>query len=106
MRGPGKLLRPEVSWSFTAVVKPIRFSKHALDYANKRGFTAAEVEEAIRTSSWNPAELGRLDCRKDFPSGKEWNGRLYATKQVRPVFVEEAGELVVITVYTYYFNQI
>ena len=87
-------------------MKPIRFSKHALDYANKRGFTAAEVEEAIRTSSWNLAELGRLDCRKDFPYGKEWNGTLYATKQVRPVFAEEAGEIVVITVYTYYFNQI
>ena len=79
-------------------MEPIRFSKHALDYANKRGFTLAEVEEAIRTSSWNPAELGRLDCRKDFPYGKEWNGRLYATKQVRSVFVEEAGEIVVITV--------
>jgi hypothetical protein len=87
-------------------VKPIRMSKHALDYAHKRGFTTAEVEEAIRTSSWNAAELGRLDCRRDFAYGKEWNGKLYATKQVRPVFVEEAGEIVVITVYTYYFNQV
>ena len=33
---------------------------------------------------------------------KDWNGKVYATKQVRPVFVEEAGEIVVITVYTYY----
>ena len=86
----------------TALVKPIRLSKHALDYAPKRGFTVAEVEETIRTSAWGTAELGRLDCRRDFPYGKEWNGRLYATKQFRPVFVEEAGEIVVITVYTYY----
>jgi hypothetical protein len=70
---------------------------------SKRGFTAAEVEEAIRTRPWNPAELGRLECRKDFPYGNEWNGKVYAVKQVRPVFVEEAGEIVVITVYTYYF---
>ena len=28
-----------------------------------------------------------------------------AKVQVRPIFVEEAGEIVVITVYTYYFNQ-
>jgi len=54
----------------------------------KRGFTIAEVEEAIRTTPWQPAELGRLDCRKDFPYGKEWNGKVYATKQVRPVFEE------------------
>jgi hypothetical protein len=49
------------------------------------------------------AELGRLDCRKNFPFGAEWNGHPYATKQVRPVFVDEPNEIVVITVYTYYF---
>jgi Domain of unknown function (DUF4258) len=85
-------------------VKPIRLSKHALDYAKRRGFSVAEVEETIRTSSWSAAELGRLDCRKDFAYSNEWNGRFYETKQVRPVFVEEAREIVVITVYTYYFS--
>ncbi|PYK24897.1 MAG: hypothetical protein DME52_10090 [Verrucomicrobia bacterium] len=70
---------------------------------NRRGFTVAEIEEAIRTSPWDAAELGRLECRKDFPYGREWNGKIYATKRVRPVFVEEATELVVVTVYTYYF---
>jgi hypothetical protein len=70
---------------------------------SKRGFTVAEVEDAIHTTPWRVAELGRLDCRKDFPYGKEWNGKVYPTKQVRPVFVEETGEIVVITVYTYYF---
>jgi hypothetical protein len=85
------------------MMKPVRLSSHALRYMSKRGFTAAEVEEAIRTNPWGAAELGRLDCRKDFPYGKEWNGKGYATKQVRPVFVEEGGQIVVITVYTYYF---
>ena len=73
-------------------------------YIDRRGFTVREVEEAIRTASWQPAELGRLECRKDFAYGEEWNGRIYATKQVRPAFVEESGEIVVITVYTYYFE--
>jgi hypothetical protein len=71
----------------------------------RRGFTVAEVEEAIRTMPWQPAELERLECRKDFTYGKEWNGKLYTTKQVRPIFVEEASEIVVVTVYTYYFEQ-
>jgi hypothetical protein len=84
-------------------LKPIRLSNHALGYTAKRGFTIAEVEAVIRTCAWGAAELGRLDCRKDFPYGKEWNGKIYTTKQVRPVFVEEPEELVVITVYTYYF---
>jgi len=72
-------------------------SDHALRYASKRGFTLNEVEDAIRTTPWRPAELGRLEC------GKEWNREFYATKQVRPVFVEESSELIVVTVYTYYF---
>jgi hypothetical protein len=84
-------------------VKPIRLSDHASRYGAKRGFTVAEVEEAIRTSPWDAAELGRLECRKDFSYGKEWNGKVYAKKQIRPVFVEEEGRIVVITVYTYYF---
>jgi len=83
-------------------MKPIRLSAHAAGYMAKRGFTLAEVEEAIGLGSWEPAELGRLDCRKDFPFNQDWNGKRYATKQVRPVFVDEPGEIVVITVYTYY----
>jgi len=74
-------------------MKPIRLSAHAASYQAKRGFTVAEVEEAIRTSPWGPAELGRLDCRKDLPFNQDWNGRRYATKQVRPVFVDEPKEI-------------
>jgi len=84
-------------------MKPIRLSHHALRYVDKRGFIISEVEEAIRNYPWSAAELGRLECRKDFPYGRKWNGKVYATKQVRPVFVEEGGQIVVITVYTYYF---
>mgnify|MGYP003338060623 CR=1 FL=1 len=79
-------------------MKPIRLSKHAQGYFASRGFTAAEVEEAIRSCPWSPAELGKLECRKDFAFDAEWRGRHYATKQVRPVFVEEQTEIVVVTV--------
>ncbi|WP_392530268.1 DUF4258 domain-containing protein [Nostoc sp. C117] len=84
-------------------VKPIRFSQHALGYVTKRGFTIAEVEESIRSSSWEEAEENRLQCHKDFTFGQEWNGKVYATKRIRPIFMEKATEIVVITVYTYYF---
>jgi hypothetical protein len=67
-----------------------------------RGFTLAEVEETIRSCPWMPVELGRQECRKDFSFDAVWNGRHYATKQVRPVFVEESTEIVVVTGYTYY----
>lgn len=84
-------------------MKPIRFSGHARDQLRYRGVSEQEVIEAIRTAPWQPAELGRLECRKDFPFGREWNGRFYATKQVRPIFADEPGEIVVVTVYSYYF---
>lgn len=84
-------------------VKPIRLSGHALSYMDRRGFGLEEVEEAIRTAPWTPAELGRLECHKDFAFGRAWNGVVYATKRVRPIFVEESEDLVVVTAYTYYF---
>lgn len=84
-------------------MKPIRLSAHALGYVARRGFTLAEVEDAIRTCPWRPAEMGRMECRKNFPFNEEWNSKRFAMKQVRPVFVEEAKEIVVVTVYTYFF---
>jgi hypothetical protein len=84
-------------------MKPVRLSGHAKGQLWYRGTTEEEIKEAIRIEDWGPAELGRLDCRKDFPFDKEWNGKRYVTKQVRPIFVEEEREIVVVTVYTYYF---
>jgi len=84
-------------------MKPIRLSAHAASYMTDRGFTATEVEEAIQTVPWQPAERDRLEVRKDFSYASMWNGRFFQTKQVRPIFVEEAVEIVVVTVYTYYF---
>jgi hypothetical protein len=61
------------------------------------------VVETIQSSPWEAAELGRLQCRKDFPFGGEWNGAVYATKRIRPIFVEEEVEIVVVIVYTYFY---
>jgi hypothetical protein len=87
------------------VVKPIRLSALARENMRSRGVTEQEVVESIRTAHWVHAELGRLECRKDFAYGKDWNGRFHTTKQVRPIFVEEAHEIVVVTVYVYYFSE-
>lgn len=44
-----------------------------------------------------------MECRMNFIYGRIWNGKRYETKQVRPIFVEQAEEIVVVTVYVYYF---
>jgi hypothetical protein len=85
---------------FMAWVKPIRLSNHARHYTRSCGFTVAEVEETIRAAAWQPAELGRIECRKDFSLRQRMEWQSLLTKRVRPVFVEEAAEIVVVTVYT------
>ena len=83
--------------------KSIRLSGHARQQLRFRGASEQDVIESIRTSTWEPAELGRLECRKNFAFNAEWNGKYYSTRQIRPIFVEEPDETVVVTVYVYYF---
>jgi hypothetical protein len=50
-----------------------------------------------------PAKRGRFMCRLNFQYGAKWLDKYYATKQVAPVAIEEQNEIVVITVYVFYF---
>lgn len=61
---------------------PVRLSGHARLQLYFRGVTEEEIIEAIRSENWSSAELGQLECRKDFAFSKEWNGKLYGTKRV------------------------
>jgi hypothetical protein len=84
-------------------MKPIRLTKHARAQAAERGASEPEIAEAIGKGSREPAKDGRELCRYNFTFGTTWQGKLYAVKQVAPVIKEEAREIVVITVYTFYF---
>lgn len=83
--------------------KPIKLSAHAAMQSHSRGTTEKEIREAIKTSKWEKSELNKLECRKDFAFNKVWNNKSYKTKQVKPIFVEEEKQIVVVTVYVYYF---
>jgi hypothetical protein len=84
-------------------MKPIRLTNHAREQALERGASIAEVKEAIRKGSREAAKHGREMCRYNFAFNAKWQGRHYPIKQVAPVIKAEANELVVITVYTFYF---
>jgi hypothetical protein len=84
-------------------MKSIRLTKHASGYLDMRGFTTEEVEFAIRKNNWIPVTRGRFECSMEFPFDSIWNGKPYKIKQVRPIFVEEELEIVVVTVYTYFY---
>ncbi len=84
-------------------MKHVRLSKHAEEQALERGASQREVEESIRRGSREPAIRGREICRYNFVFNRKWQGKLYRIKQVAPVVKEEANEIIVITVYTFYF---
>ena len=84
-------------------MKPIRLTKHALEQCIERGATETEVWQTIEQGSRESAKMGREMCRLNFPFNQAWQGSIYAIKQVAPVIKEEADEIVVITVYTFYF---
>jgi hypothetical protein len=81
----------------------IRLSLHAALQAERRGVTIEEIAHAIGKSTWEAADRGRHQCRRDFDFDGVRLGRRYRTKKVRPIFVVEADEIVVVTVYAYYF---
>ena len=84
-------------------MKPIRLTRHAMEQCVPRGTNEREIAESIRNGSRELAKLGRDICRYDFKFNAMWQGKKYAIKQVVPVIKEEVDEIIVITVYTFYF---
>jgi hypothetical protein len=84
-------------------VKPIRLTKHAREQCVERGAMESEIVEAIRKGTREPVKHGREMCRFNFAFAKKWQGKFYAVKQVAPVIKDEVNEIVVITVYAFYF---
>ena len=83
--------------------KPIRFSAHARSQMAERGVGEPEVIATIRQGDPEPARAGRTMYRKTFKFDGTWRGRTYRLKQVAAVVTEEPAELVVVTVYAFYF---
>lgn len=69
----------------------------------ERGPTEVEVHETIRHGVREPARRGRFLYRMNFQYDAEWHGSVYRIKQVATVVAEQATEIVVVTVYTFYF---
>jgi hypothetical protein len=85
-------------------MKPVVFSRHALDNMGDRGATREEVEQAVQLGERIPAKQGRSAFRKNFPYGAVWKGKRYETKQVMPIVAEEPTRLVVISVYVFFMG--
>lgn len=83
--------------------KKIIFTAHSLDRIAIRGTSKEEVIDAIEFGSRESGKENKIICRLNLSYNSDWMGSFYPIKQVAPVIVEEGDEIIVITVYTYYF---
>ena len=84
-------------------MKRIRLSDHARQRCRSRGTNEREVIKAVLRGVRQRAKKGRFLCRLNFQYNRFWRGERYAIKQVAPVVAEKTDELVVVTVYTFFF---
>ncbi|TDI92521.1 MAG: DUF4258 domain-containing protein [Caldithrix sp.] len=84
-------------------MEKIRLTKHALEQCQERGTNEDEVRESILQGSRQEGKKGKFLYRLNFQYDSEWQGTYYRIKQVAPVVAEEKSEIVVITVYTFFF---
>ena len=85
--------------------KPIVFTIHARQRMQERGAREEDVREALRTGEREPAQRGLALYRINLEYQREWDGRYYGVQQVAAVVAEEPERMVVVTVYTFYFQE-
>jgi hypothetical protein len=84
-------------------MKTIRLTQHALEQCEERGASEDEVRLAVLNGSRETAKRDRILCRYNISFGKTWHGKRYQIKQVAPVIKETGTEIIVVTVYTFFF---
>ena len=84
-------------------MKPIRLTKHAQEQCIERGTNEQEIIEAIHRGTRQSVKQGRDKYRVIIQANTYWQGKFYHLKKVVPIVTENEQELIVITVYTYYF---
>jgi hypothetical protein len=89
----------------SATMKPIVFTAHARKRMAERGTREEDVREAVRIGERESAQRGLVLYRLNLEFNRDWDGRYYRMQQVAPVVAEEPDRLVVITVYTFYFQE-
>ncbi len=84
-------------------MKPIRLTKHAQEQCIERGTNQFEIIQAIQLGTKKIAKNDRFRYEAIFQYNEQWQGKFYALKRVAAIVAETNIELLVITVYTFYF---
>lgn len=71
----------------------------------ERGTCEEDVRQAIRTGQREAAHRGLIQFRLNLEFKRKWDGRYDAVQQLLPIVAEDDRQLVVFTVYTFYFQE-
>lgn len=71
----------------------------------KRGIRKDEVIETIREGKRKKAKFDRVESSKNLDYNSLWLGKFYNKKKVTVIFKEKEGNIIVITVYAFYFQE-
>lgn len=85
--------------------KPVVFTRHARERMQERGAREEDVLAAVRLGERERAQRGLIQFRFNVEFKREWDGRYYGVQQIVPVVDEEAERIVVVTVYTFYYQE-
>jgi hypothetical protein len=85
--------------------RPLVFTAHARQRMSERGAREEDVLEAVRIGEREPAQRGLFLYRLNLEFHRDWAGRYYGVQQVAPLVAEEPDRLVVVTVFTFYFQE-
>ncbi len=80
----------------------IQIDPHTLKRALERGATFAEIEQVVESGVPDDAQGDRFSRSRVFPFDSERNGRYYAEKRVKVIYVFEPDRIVTVTVLVYY----
>ena len=85
--------------------KPVVFTRHARERMRERGAREEDALAALRLGQRELTRRGLVQYRLNIEFKRDWAGRYYGVQQIVPVVDEEAGRIVVVTVYTFYFQE-
>ena len=84
-------------------MKEIVFSRHALIRIDQREAFEEEVKEVLLSGERFEARDGRIGFRKNFQCCRDAGKKIYHTKQLAVIVVEEELRYIIVTVLVFWF---
>ncbi|OGQ06195.1 MAG: hypothetical protein A2W61_02455 [Deltaproteobacteria bacterium RIFCSPLOWO2_01_44_7] len=86
-------------------MKEVYFTTHVRKRLNERHVTPKEIITVLKKSKWTLVKENRMRAQFTFPFSDFYKSRFFRWKKIRVIFIEEKARIVIVTVYTFFYNQ-